>query len=516
MRIIKTTVALTALACLALWSGAAALDNGLARTPAMGFNTWNYFGCNGSDPDGASRPIVTDVVFLDIAKAFVSSGMKDAGYKYVNYDDCWAEGSRDARGGLVPKRSVFTRGIKFVVDSIHNMGLYIGLYGDAADRTCAGTMPGQLGHEQQDADSLVAWGIDYFKYDWCGRSGDARPDFRLMRNCLDTAVAKARRAGRTARPILYSICNWGQGTVKPWIWGDTTGNSWRTTYDIRPNWNNAIGMCYAGNVVLAQYAKPGAWNDADMLEVGNGMSLTEDQTHFALWCMMASPLLAGNDVRNMNASIRDILTNREVIAVNQDSLGFQCRRVQVSGNLEVLAKKLRSSTPGVSVPDYAICFLNRGTTTASMSVIMDTIWKADPTGPQLPKNSNYKVRNLITKTQLPNQKGSLPFMATNVPAHGCHLIRIVLDTAITGAAPAAATPAHFGLTARLSGGRVIIAGVQADAAISLTNLSGSVVFNRSFAGKADIAIPTEHLAKGVYSVNIRTAPKAMSWKMVLR
>jgi alpha-galactosidase len=514
MRVTISTVFSAAAMVIIFYGSSFALNNGLAKTPQMGFNTWNWFGCDGNSDLGPHGD-VTDTVILQLANALITTGMKDCGYTYVNYDDCWAEPSRDARGALVPRHTAFTRGIRFVTDSIHKMGLGFGLYGDASNFTCAQTMPGQLGHEQQDADSFVAWGVDYFKYDWCGRSGNAEPDYTLFRNCIRTAIAKATTAGKNPRQICFSVCNWGQGTVPPWIWGDSVGNSWRTTYDILCNWSKVIDQCYAQNVVLFQYAKPGSWNDADMLEVGNGMTLTEDQTHFALWCMMASPLLAGNDIRNMNASIKGILTNKEVIAVSQDSLGFQCRRVQVNGSLEVLAKKLNSSTPGVAVPDYAILFLNRGTSSANMSVIMDSIWKADPSGPKLSKNSTYKVRNLITKTQLPNQLGNVAFTATAVPGHGCQLIRLTLDTLVTGVSPVNTVAGYSIPQIRSAGNTIIITGASANTAVSLFDCKGSLLYKKTFSEISDMEIPLT-FSKGVYIVNSISNNVSTARKVIVR
>jgi alpha-galactosidase len=307
---------------------------GLALTPPMGWNSWNKFGCN-----------VSEQMIRDMADAVVKSGMKDAGYQYVNIDDCW-QVSRDAQGNIVADAQRFPHGMKAVGDYIHSLGLKFGVYSDAGSQTCAGR-PGGLGHEYQDAIQYAAWGVDYLKYDWCHTSSqDAKASYANIRAALDSA----------GRPIVLSICEWG--TAKPWLWGaEVGGNSWRSTGDIQDRWVGKKewkpGDCCSYGVVdivdaeaqLYSYAGPGHWNDPDMLEVGNGgMTDTEYRSHFSLWAILAAPLIAGNDLRDMRPEIHDVLTNKEVIAVDQDALGRQGQRLWKSGDLEVWAKEMRDGS----------------------------------------------------------------------------------------------------------------------------------------------------------------------------
>ncbi len=319
------------------------LSTGLALTPPMGFNTWNKFGCD-----------VSEQLVRTMADAMVKSGMKDAGYRYMVIDDCW-QVSRDANGNIVADPQRFPSGIKALADYVHSLGLKFGIYSDAGSKTCAGR-PGGRGHEFQDGKQYAAWGVDYLKYDWCNTTTqDARASYALIREALDAS----------GRPIVLSICEWG--TAKPWLWGkEVGGNLWRTTGDITDKWEAQEkwpdGSCCARGMLdivdlqvgLESYAGPGHWNDPDMLEVGNGgMSATEYRSHFSLWAILAAPLMAGNDLRNMTSEIRDILTNKEVVAVNQDPLGREGRRVWKDGDLEVWSKQMLDGS-------RAVVLLNRG------------------------------------------------------------------------------------------------------------------------------------------------------------
>ena len=341
---------------LFLWSSLAAQEHSrpsanLALTPPMGWNSWNKFGCN-----------VSEDMIRSMADAVVKSGMKDAGYEYVNIDDCW-QVSRDASGNIVTDTQRFPHGMKVVGDYIHSLGLKFGVYSDAGSMTCAGR-PGGLGHEYQDAIQYAAWGVDYLKYDWCNTSTqDARAAYANIRAALDTA----------GRPIVLSICEWG--TTKPWLWGkEVGGNLWRTTGDIKDRWAGLEkwpdGACCSHGMLaildeqvgLQSYAGPGHWNDPDMLEVGNGgMTNIEYRSHFSLWAILAAPLIAGNDLRDMRPEIHDILTNKEVIAVDQDSAGHEGERVWKNGDLEVWAKQLGDGS-------RALVLLNRGTAQQEISV----------------------------------------------------------------------------------------------------------------------------------------------------
>ena len=312
---------------------------GLALTPPMGWNSWNHFGCD-----------VDEELIRQTADAMVESGMKDAGYRYVVIDDCW-HGERDSLGFIHPDPDRFPSGMKALADYVHSKGLKFGIYSDAGWRTCAGR-PGSRGYEYQDALTFAKWGVDYLKYDWCNTEDlNAKGAYMTMRDALYAA----------GRPIVFSLCEWGNN--KPWEWGKDVGHLWRTTGDIAVIFDGEEGhgtwISWGVLQILDMrkgiriYAGPDHWNDHDMMEVGNGMTVAEDRAHFSLWCMVAAPLMAGNDLRYMNQETLDILTNKEVIAVDQDSLGIQGFKYLRMGNLEIWAKPLKDDC-------LAVCFLNRG------------------------------------------------------------------------------------------------------------------------------------------------------------
>ncbi len=362
----------------------------LALTPPMGWNSWNKFACN-----------VNEDMIRSMADAMVKSGMKDAGYQYVNIDDCW-QVSRDANGNIVPDPERFPHGMKALGDYIHSLGLKFGVYSDAGSKTCAGR-PGGLGHEYQDAIQYAAWGVDYLKYDWCNTTTqDAKASYANMRAALDAA----------GRPIVLSICEWGK--AKPWLWGEEAGgNLWRTTDDIKDRWGGPEkwpdGSCCSNGVMsildqqagLQSYAGPGHWNDPDMLEVGNGgMTDTEYRSHFSLWAILAAPLIAGNDLRDMRPEIREILTNKEVIAVDQDPLGREGARVARSGDAEVWSKQMKDGS-------RAVILLNRGSVAQEISVNWEEIG--------YPGHLNAAVRDLWQHKELGNFTEKF---SASVPSHG--------------------------------------------------------------------------------------------------
>ena len=335
-------------------------SSGLALTPPMGWNSWNKFACN-----------VSEDLIKGTADAMVKSRMKEAGYEYIVIDDCW-QVSRDANSNIVADPQRFPHGMKAVGDYIHSVGLKFGIYSDAGSKTCEGR-PGGLGHEYQDAIQYAAWGVDYLKYDWCNTTTqDAKSSYANIRAALDAS----------GRSIVLSICEWG--TAKPWLWGqEVGGNLWRSTGDISDKWEGSTkwpdGSCCSNGMLvnldlqvgLASYAGPGHWNDPDMLEVGNGgMTDAEYRSHFSLWSILAAPLIAGNDLRNMRPEIQEILTNKEVIAVNQDSLGREGERVGKEGNLEVWAKQLKDGS-------RAVVLFNRGGTEAKITAAWDTLGYPD-------------------------------------------------------------------------------------------------------------------------------------------
>ena len=369
-----------------------ALDNGLAKTPPMGWNSWNKFGCK-----------VTEELVRGAADALVSSGMKDAGYTYLVIDDCW-QTSRDAAGNIVADAKTFPSGIKALADYVHGKGLKFGIYSDAGTKTCAGR-PGTAGHEYQDALQYAAWGVDYLKFDWCNlvaKGQNAEASYTLMSKALTS----------TGRPIVFSLCEWGSN--QPWLWAKDVGNLWRTTGDIVDKWTGSEKWGGLGvvqiidlNEPLYSYAGPGHWNDPDMLEVGNGgLNENENRAHFSLWCLMAAPLMAGNDLRNMKPEIKEILLNKEVIAVDQDPLGVQGRRVKKDGDLEVWSKQLNDG-------GRAVILLNRGASESRISANWADIG--------YPSVLEASVRDLWAHKDLGRMKGSF---SAAVPSHGVVMITV--------------------------------------------------------------------------------------------
>ncbi|HJP56151.1 MAG TPA: glycoside hydrolase family 27 protein [Gemmatimonadales bacterium] len=354
----------------------------LSRTPPMGWNSWNHFACD-----------VSDSLIRGTADAMVSSGMRAAGYRYVVIDDCW-QVARAADGTIVADSARFPQGIKALADYVHSKGLLFGIYTDAGTKTCQGR-PGTLGHEVQDARTYAAWGVDYVKEDWCNAAGlDAPTQYRKFRDAL--------RA--TGRPIVLSICEWGSN--QPWEWAPAVGNLWRTTDDISDSWGSMLGNLDQ-SAQHAAVAGPGHWNDPDMLEVGNGgMTDAEYRAHMSLWALEAAPLIAGNDLRSMSDSTRAILTNPEVIAVDQDSLGAQGYLVWTDGpSLQVWARKLSGGA-------RAVALLNRADTAARITAWFSrTGIRAD----------SARVRDLWLHQDIGTFRGQY---ADTVPAHAVRMLRL--------------------------------------------------------------------------------------------
>jgi len=326
---------------LAFTFATAAYAQPVAQTPPMGWNSWNYFAGKVDDPGIRAA-----------ADQIVATGMKDAGYIYVNIDDTW-EGPRDANGKITTN-SKFPD-MKALADYVHSKGLKIGIYSGPGNKTCAG-FPASLGHEQQDADSYADWGIDYLKYDLCSFREDVmakEPDhaaqMRLMIDAYDKMSKALKSASaRTGRPIVLSLCQYGWDAV--WEWAPALGgNLWRTTGDIQPRWQSIYDIV-SEQSGLESYAGPGHWNDPDMLEVGNGkLTLAENRSHFSWWAILAAPLLAGNDLPNMKPEIKAILTNKDVIAINQDALGKQGKRAYSDGEVEVWTRELQGGALAVAI-----------------------------------------------------------------------------------------------------------------------------------------------------------------------
>jgi alpha-galactosidase len=365
------------------------LDNGLAATPPMGWNDWNAFGCS-----------VDQQLVEQTADTMVASGMRDAGYQYVNIDDCWALPDRDANGNLVADPAKFPDGIAKLADYVHARGLKLGIYEDSGTHTCSksGGFPGSLGHERQDAQLFAGWHIDYLKYDDCNVPADGQnvPATIARYNAMKDALA--------GTGIVFSICEKTDFGVPNSAW-PTVGNLWRTTGDIHDNYQRMVALFHT-NVTLADLAGPNHWNDPDMLEIGNGgMSDVEYRSHFALWAEMAAPLIAGTDLRTMSAATKEILTNREIIAVDQDPLGAQGRAVSSANGLWVLTKPLADGSRAVTLFNETDAPATIATTAAQVG---------------LGKAVDYQVRDLFAHTT----SESAGKITAALPAHGSAMFRV--------------------------------------------------------------------------------------------
>ena len=357
--------------------------NGLAKTPPMGWNSWNHF-----------QERVDDATVRAIADAMVANGMHDAGYVYVNIDASW-EGSRDAQGNIHSNKKF--PDMKALADYVHSRGLKLGIYSSPGPKTCA-NYEGSYGHEEQDAKTYAAWGIDYLKYDWCSASriykhSELRAIYQKMGDALES----------TGRPIVYSLCEYGMEKV--WEWGPLVGgNLWRTTADIEDTWESMSEIGF-NQGMLAPYVAPGHWNDPDMLEIGNGgMTAEEYRTHMSLWSMLSAPLIAGNDLRSMSPEILGILINRDVIAIDQDPLGKQATRVAKSGEIEIWKKTLTNG-------EEAVAIFNRGADEAKYEVRWADLGLARPS----------KARDLWSHQDITNAADAWPVV---IPGHGTVLLRI--------------------------------------------------------------------------------------------
>ena len=357
--------------------------NGLAKTPPMGWNSWNKF-----------QGKIDDATVRAIADAMVSSGMRDAGYVYLNIDDTW-EGVRDAQGVLQSNHKF--PDMKALADYVHSKGLKLGIYSSPGPATCAG-YPGSYGHEQQDAKTWASWGIDYLKYDWCSaatvyKNKDLQPVYQKMGDALQS----------TGRPIVYSLCEYGLGDVQKW--GPQVGaNLWRTTDDINDSWKSMETIGFSQDP-LAPYAAPGHWNDPDMLEVGNGhMTADEYRTHMSLWSLLAAPLLAGNDIRSMTPETKSILLNKDVIAIDQDPVGKQATRLSTKGDVETWTRPLADGSIAVGV-------FNKGAAATNVTV----------NASDLKLKGNVTGRDLWAHKAVSANNGTF---SASVPTHGVLLLRV--------------------------------------------------------------------------------------------
>jgi len=353
----------------------------LAQTPPMGWNSWNTFQTNIDEP-----------LLKGMVDTYVSSGMKDAGYTYFVLDDGWMARERDKDGNLVADPKKFPNGMKEFADYVHSKGLKFGIYNCAGTKTCAG-YPGTHGYEYQDARLYASWGVDYLKFDWCYADGI---------NAIDAYKTMSKAIRAAGRPMIFSLCEWGQHM--PWRWAANVGQLWRSTGDIGVGFEKNIskGNWTALSVLnilemqdsIRQYAGPGHWNDPDMLEVGNGMKYNQDKAHFSLWCMLAAPLMAGNDLRKMSDETRNILTNKDIVALDQDALGIEAFRYYSFDGIEIWVKPLSNN-------ELAVCFLNRSEHPQEVSYD----WKAHVISDSVSKTSfdfnqsSYKLRDLWEKKE---------------------------------------------------------------------------------------------------------------------
>jgi alpha-galactosidase len=349
------------LLCLAVPAFAQKFE-GLALTPPMGFNTWNTFATN-----------INEVLLRETADTMVKNGMRDAGYNYIVIDDCWSMKERDANGSLVADPVKFPSGMKALGEYLHARGFKFGIYGCAGSKTCGG-YPGSQGHEYQDARLFATWGVDYLKYDWCYTgTRDPKEAYTTMRDALFAAK----------RPVVFSICEWGNS--KPWEWAKDVGHLWRTTGDINDSyasvqrwergWKIILDLQYSlvqpadgQNNGIGQYSGPGHWNDPDMLEVGKeGLTFAESRGHFTLWCLLAAPLIAGNDVRATTPEILALMTDREAIAIDQDALGKEGWRFRAEPSREIWLRELANG-------EWAVVLLNTGDTAADLTIPFSKMW----------------------------------------------------------------------------------------------------------------------------------------------
>ncbi|MDE2071013.1 MAG: glycoside hydrolase family 27 protein [Gammaproteobacteria bacterium] len=372
--------------------------NGLALTPPMGFNNWAHYECK-----------LNEQLFVDTANTLVSTGLAKLGYRYVNIDDCWMEMQRDAAGELVPNPKLFPHGMRWLGDYLHSKGLKFGIYEDAGYMTCQ-KAPGMYGHIEQDVRTFASWGVDYLKLDYCYAPQDQYPgkNFSQVAQIVYTRVSEAlHHSGRdivfSCSPPAYVFGKPGEfAEVMRWI--GSVCNLWRTDDDIYAAWKSVVAN-YAGNVGLAKYAFPGGWNDADMLEVGNpGMSLTEQQSQFSLWAMMASPLLISTDVAKLSPAALKILSNADVIAVDQDPLGRQASIVKQIGQVDILSRPLADG-------DHAVALFNKGERPEKISVNIMAIGL---------RPGRYQLENLWSK-QVSETRAMI---SVEIPAHGVGLYRV--------------------------------------------------------------------------------------------
>jgi len=364
----------------------------LAKTPPMGWNSWNKFECK-----------INETIIKEVADAMASNGMKKVGYEYIVIDDCWQVG-RDSLGNILADPERFPSGMKSLGEYIHSKGLKFGIYSDAGTATCQGR-PGSRGYEFQDARTYAKWGVDFLKYDWCNHGKQsAEASYTLMRDAINKA----------GRPMVFSICEWG--TTKPWEWGKSVGHLWRTTEDIincfdcTNNWGGlGVLQIIDLHTAIGDFSGPGHWNDPDMLEIGNGvLTPNEERLHMSMWAMFSAPLIAGNDIRNMSAETMKILTNKEVLDIDQDKLGISATRWMKYKDFEVWFKPLSDG-------NYAYCIINR----SNQPVTINQDLKA--TIKQYKIDGSYRVRDLWKHKDIGSTKDN---MVTTIAGHDVLMLKL--------------------------------------------------------------------------------------------
>ena len=384
----------------------------LALTPPMGWNSWNSFGVN-----------VSEQVLREVADVMVASGLKEAGYSYIVIDDFWHGGRDSLTGMLYADPDKFPSGMKALGDYIHSKGLKFGIYSDAGTKTC-GEMPGSYGYEEKDAQLFADWGVDYLKYDYC-----FCPDFVSANNDYRMAIDRYKAMGdalkATGRPIIYSICEWGPRS--PWLWGkEVGGHLWRTSYDVYDMWDSPrnemspIGIMASIDALanLARFAGPGGWNDPDMLVVGlnntgnikgGGCNEIEYRSQMSMWCMVSAPLMIGSDIRNMDESTRNILLNKDIIAIDQDELGKQGFRVFRKDGLEAWQKPLSGDR-------VAIAYLNRNSWDGTLSASWEDL--------ELDPDLRYSVYDVWEHEEVNHKEGML---SASLKPHECQVFLLSLS-----------------------------------------------------------------------------------------
>ena len=469
------TVPVIPLIAVASASPALALTNGLAATPPMGWNDWNAYGCN-----------VSEQLVEQTALAMHNDGLQAAGYQYVNIDDCWMSSSRAASGNLTANSAKFPDGIAAVASYVHSLGLKLGIYEDAGTATCAG-YPGSYGHEQQDANLFASWGVDYLKYDWCNIPFSSFPgqSHEQVAQTLYTRMSNALAA--TGRPIVFSMCNGWDSSVQPWTWAGPVANLWRTTTDIQPTFSSMLNNFHI-NVALASFASPRAWNDPDMLEIGNGMSATENQSEFSLWAEMAAPLIEGSNLTSASSATLSILTNKAVIAVDQDSLGRQGTEVSSSGGLDVLARPLANG-------DVSVALFNETGSTATISTTAAAIGKTGA--------SSYTLDNLWTGAT----SVTTGPISGSVPAHGTVMFRV--SGGSTGTVTSGEIHAVGAGKCLDVPGSTTTAGTQAD--IWSCNGGANQIWTRTSSGQLTVYSGSSQMCLDAYDNQTTPGTKVETW-----